>query len=63
MDFEVVTPKKILLGTQTIELVEDQKLNIRVKLGDEWTDLLDEKVPNGKTWEVNLFVRAAENEV
>jgi hypothetical protein len=63
MEFKVATPKKILLGTETVNMVDGQKLNVRIKLEEEWVDLLDEKVPNGKTWEVDFFIRAAENDI
>ena len=63
MEFKVVTPNKILLGTEDVEMLSGQRLNIRVRGVDGvWTDILREQVPSGMSWQVALFVRAAEDD-
>jgi len=61
MEFKKVTPQAILLGTETIILSSGDRINIRKKVGSEITNILDEQVPDGKVWEIDLFIRSAED--
>ena len=62
IEYPVIYNKRIL-GNDMVELGADDKLNIRIKIGDAWTDLLDIRVPNRKAWQTNVIVKIDERDI
>ncbi len=53
-------PRTRYIGSQSIELVTDRKLKIRVTGPDG--DILNATVPSGKKWTVNVSIQIEETD-
>lgn len=59
MELETLDQPEVtrLRGNESFAMVADDKIRIQTKDVDgEWVDALDEKVPNGKTWDLYVTV-------
>lgn len=57
---EIVTHHKKMTGDDVFTLAADEKLVIKTGVAGALVDRLDERVPNGKSWTIEIFVRITE---
>ena len=52
-----------IVGDDTFTLAADEKLVVKIGPASAMVDILNEKVPNNKSWEVTVFVEIIETSV
>jgi len=56
-----IPARTYLQGNQKVSLAEKGKIRVQTKShGEEWVDLIEETIPNGKAWDVSLTMYVEE---